>query len=130
MVPWVIVTDGDGNSPKGFKSEWATVRDQHLYVGSMGKEWTSSTGEYVNDDPMFVKRISVTGNIEHVNWAKHYKAIRTAAGIEFPGYLIHGKSTQELARIFYVNLPLRIWRLVRRPQKVVLSPTALLKGAL
>lgn len=89
MIPWVILTDGDGNSPKGFKSEWATVKDEHLYVGSMGKEWTSSTGEYLNDDPMFVKRISFQGHIEHINWAKHYKAMRKAVGIEFPGYLIH-----------------------------------------
>jgi len=89
MLPWIILTDGDGNSEKGFKSEWATVKGEHLYVGSMGKEWTSSTGEYLNDNPMFVKRISPTGQIEHINWTANYKAMRKAVGIEFPGYLIH-----------------------------------------
>lgn len=91
MIPWVILTDGDGISPKGFKSEWATVKDEHLWVGSMGKEWTSSNGEYLNDDPMFVKRISTNGYIESINWEKNYKNLRKAIGIEFPGYLIFGE---------------------------------------
>ncbi|CAA9997889.1 unnamed protein product [Nesidiocoris tenuis] len=87
--PWLILTDCEGKATKGFKSEWSTVKDEHLYVGGMGKEWTSGTGEYVNDCPMFVKRISRTGEIESLNWAERYKAIRRQLGIEFPGYMIH-----------------------------------------
>lgn len=29
----------------GFKCEWATVKDGYLYVGGLGKEWTTTTGE-------------------------------------------------------------------------------------
>lgn len=89
VIPWVILTDGDGKSIKGFKSEWAAVKDEILYVGSMGKEWTSGTGEYINDDPMFIKQITIDGQVTSINWANNYKALRESVGINFPGYLLH-----------------------------------------
>lgn len=63
VVPWVILADGDGNEAKGFKCEWATVKDKHLYVGGIGKEWTTPDGEIINFNPMFVKRISAKGHV-------------------------------------------------------------------
>ena len=44
LVPWVILEDGPGNIDKGFKAEWLAVKDHMLYVGGLGKEWTSTTG--------------------------------------------------------------------------------------
>ena len=44
LVPWVILEDGPGSVPKGFKAEWMTVKDQRLYIGGLGKEWTSQEG--------------------------------------------------------------------------------------
>lgn len=90
VIPWVILMDGEGHSTKGFKSEWATVKDRTLYVGSMGKEWTSGTGEYENDNPMFVKAVSTSGEVKNLNWSEHFKKMReAAAGIKWPGYMIH-----------------------------------------
>eukprot|EP00002_Diphylleia_rotans_P001397 TRINITY_DN1078_c0_g1_i3.p1 TRINITY_DN1078_c0_g1~~TRINITY_DN1078_c0_g1_i3.p1 ORF type:complete len:246 (+),score=50.69 TRINITY_DN1078_c0_g1_i3:53-790(+) len=43
-VPRYILMDGDGKSGKGYKSEWATIKDGYLYVGSMGKEWSTPQG--------------------------------------------------------------------------------------
>lgn len=63
VIPWVLLMDGAGKSSKGFKSEWATVKDEILYVGSMGKEWTSSAGDFENFDPMFVKAITMSGEV-------------------------------------------------------------------
>lgn len=63
VVPWIILMDGDGHSTKGFKSEWATVKDEVLFVGSMGKEWTTASGDFESYDPMFVKAISMTGEV-------------------------------------------------------------------
>ena len=34
---------------------------------------------------MFVKRISITGEVEHLNWYDRYIKLRSRAGIEFPG---------------------------------------------
>ena len=42
-----------------------TVKDHYLYVGGLGKPWTSKTGEIINYDPMWVKKISPEGAIEH-----------------------------------------------------------------
>lgn len=89
VFPWVLLMDGDGRTPKGFKSEWATVKDQVLYVGSMGKEWTTSTGDFESNDPMYVKAVTVHGEVYHLNWMNNFKAIRKSIGIEFPGYMIH-----------------------------------------
>lgn len=104
MIPWVILSDGDGTSPKGFKAEWATVKDEHLFVGSMGKEWTSSTGEFLSYDPMYVKRVSITGEIQHINWTNQYKALRKATGIDFPGYILHesGMWSHELKKWMFL----------------------------
>lgn len=63
VIPWVVMMDGDGRSAKGFKSEWATVKDDHLYVGSMGKEWTTSHGDFETFDPMWVKVVSMSGQV-------------------------------------------------------------------
>lgn len=63
MVPWIVLTDGNGHSEKGLKSEWATVKDETLYVGSMGKEWTTASGEFSSYDPMWVKAININGEV-------------------------------------------------------------------
>lgn len=68
-----------------FKSEWATVKDEQLYVGSMGKEWTSTTGEFVNNNPLWVKTVSVLGETHSLNWVSNFKRLRQAINIEFPG---------------------------------------------
>lgn len=46
---------------KGFKSEWATVKDELLYVGSMGKEWTTPAGAFMNNNPQYIKIITPKG---------------------------------------------------------------------
>lgn len=89
VSPWVILTDGETISPKGFKSEWATVKNNQLFVGSMGKEWTNAAGVFENYNPMLVKVISVNGDVKTLNWVKNFKAVRSALDIEWPGYLIH-----------------------------------------
>ena len=73
----------------GFKSEWATVKDEHLFVGGFGKEWTSPSGELINDNPLWVKRVSADGRVSHWSWKKNFLALRKKVGIDFPGYMIH-----------------------------------------
>ncbi|XP_053607423.1 apyrase [Plodia interpunctella] len=89
VVPWVILTDGNGYAEKGFKSEWATVKDDILYVGSMGKEWTTAAGNFQSYDPMWVKAINMNGEVQHLSWVNQYKSIRSSIGIQWPGYMIH-----------------------------------------
>ncbi|XP_043464951.1 soluble calcium-activated nucleotidase 1 [Leptopilina heterotoma] len=89
IYPWVILMDGNGKNTKGFKSEWATVKDDQLYIGSIGKEWTSSSGEWEHNNPLWIKIISPRGEVQSVNWMDNYKILRQAINIDFPGYMIH-----------------------------------------
>lgn len=69
----------------GFKAEWLAVKDEHLYVGGLGKEWTTTSGEVVNNNPEWVKVVGYHGDVEHENWVPYYNALRSAAGIQPPG---------------------------------------------
>ncbi|VDM75727.1 unnamed protein product [Strongylus vulgaris] len=88
-IPWAILSQGDSTVEGFFKGEWFTVKDGNLYCGSNGKEWTTPTGEYVNDNPMYVKRISPEGGVEVEDWVQRYITLRAAIDIHFPGYIIH-----------------------------------------
>ncbi|KPP58102.1 soluble calcium-activated nucleotidase 1-like [Scleropages formosus] len=103
-VPWVILPDGDGSVPKGFKAEWMAVKDERLYVGGLGKEWTTTTGEVVNDNPEWVKVVGFQGDVEHQNWVPQYNALRSVTGTTPPGYLIHESAawSDTLQRWFFL----------------------------
>ncbi|XP_029290760.1 soluble calcium-activated nucleotidase 1b isoform X1 [Cottoperca gobio] len=103
-VPWVILPDGDGSVSKGFKAEWLAVKDEHLYVGGLGKEWTTTSGEVVNNHPEWVKVVGYHGDVQHENWVPHYNALRSATGIQPPGYLIHESAawSELLQRWFFL----------------------------
>ncbi|KRZ56839.1 Soluble calcium-activated nucleotidase 1, partial [Trichinella nativa] len=88
-IPWLLLADGDGEQPKGFKAEWMTVKNDMLYVGGIGKEWTSVGGEYINDNPMWIKIIDSESRVRHIFWKDEYIKLRAAVGIEYPGYMIH-----------------------------------------
>lgn len=89
VIPWVLLPDGNGKASKGFKCEWATVKDKHLYVGGLGKEWTTTTGEVVNLNPQWVKAIGPSGEVKHIDWHNNYNALRKVTGMNLPGYIIH-----------------------------------------
>uniref|UniRef100_A0A3B4ASS2 Soluble calcium-activated nucleotidase 1 n=1 Tax=Periophthalmus magnuspinnatus TaxID=409849 RepID=A0A3B4ASS2_9GOBI len=103
-VPWVILPDGDGSVSKGFKAEWLAVKDEHLYVGGLGKEWTTTSGEVVNNNPEWVKVVGCHGDVHHENWVLNYNSLRNAAGIHPPGYLIHESAvwSESLQRWFFL----------------------------
>ncbi|KIH46724.1 Apyrase [Ancylostoma duodenale] len=63
--PWVFLIDGSGNATKGLKAEWLTVKGDKLYAGGLGKEWTTTDGVYVNDNPMWIKVVSRTGEVRN-----------------------------------------------------------------
>ena len=50
LIPWVKLNDGPGSTAKGFKSEWMAVKGHRLFVGGLGKEWTSTSGVSEGED--------------------------------------------------------------------------------
>ncbi|CAD6996289.1 apyrase [Ceratitis capitata] len=110
-IPWIILLDGNDHSAKGFKAEWATVKDQQLYVGSMGKEWTTSAGEFENENPMYVKVISPNGEKRSLNWSYNFKYLRQEAmQITWPGYMIHETGVWSSSQNRWYFLPRRCSR--------------------
>ena len=88
-IAWVILPDGDGTEAKGFKAEWMAVKGKTLYVGGLGKEWTTTEGVFQNHNPQWVKSIGPNGDVVHHDWVSRYEALRGALGIQYPGYVIH-----------------------------------------
>lgn len=102
-----VLGDGDGRAEKGFKSEWAAVKDGSLYIGSFGKEWSNDKGEFVNNNPQWVKVIDRHGGVTHVDWTRNYDALRRATGHTFPGYLFHEAAAWNPALQRWVFVPRR-----------------------
>lgn len=69
----------------GFKAEWLAVKDELLYVGGLGKEWTTTTGKVLNENPEWIKIVGPRGDVQHQNWVPNYNLLREAAGIKPPG---------------------------------------------
>lgn len=88
-VAWVILPDGDGREEKGFKAEWMAIKGKTLYIGGLGKEWTTTEGVFENHNPQWVKSIGPNGDVAHHDWVSRYEAVRSALGIQYPGYVIH-----------------------------------------
>jgi len=88
-IPRYILMEGDGHTNKGQKTEWATVKDGQLYVGSIGKEWTNSKGQTLHYNPQCVKVIDTEGRISSQNWRPIFELLRKATNTVYPGYLIH-----------------------------------------
>jgi soluble calcium-activated nucleotidase 1 len=85
---WALA-DGDGNQAKPFKTEWATIKDGSLWVGSIGFEWYKPDGTILHRNAEWVKVVDESGSVQNVNWHPVYQAIRTATNTTLPGFLWH-----------------------------------------
>ena len=61
------------------------MKDEVLWVGGLGKEWTSTTGEVLNQNPQWVKSVGLAGDVQHHNWVTNYNQLRSAVGFQAPG---------------------------------------------
>ena len=61
------------------------MKDKRLYVGGLGKEWTTEKGELVNLNPQWVKSIGPGGDVIHIDWHEKYNALRAKVGMLPPG---------------------------------------------
>lgn len=62
-----------------------TVKGDALWVGGLGKEWTTTTGVVQNLHPQWVKSIGHLGDVQHHNWVEQYNKLRTKGGFDPPG---------------------------------------------
>lgn len=103
--------DGPGNDASAFfKSEWMVVKDDKLIVGGHGRSFTDpEDGTRIkNDNPKWVKVIGKDFKVAHVNWSERYDLIAKAAGVVFPGYLMHEAVLWSAAQKEWIFLPRRV----------------------
>jgi len=89
VAPRYVITEGDGDTDKGMKWEWSTVKDGLLYIGSMGKEYTRSDGSIANVNNLWITIMDSHGEFRRVNWTDQYSFVRDVLGCKSPGYVIH-----------------------------------------
>jgi soluble calcium-activated nucleotidase 1 len=89
VVPRFVLTEGDGDTDKGMKWEWATVKHGELYMGSMGKEYTHKDGSIANTNNLWVSILNSRGEIRRMDWSRPFNVVRAALGAQSPGYLVH-----------------------------------------
>lgn len=88
VVPRFVVTEGDGETDKGMKWEWATVKNNELVMGSMGKAFTDQQGNIVNRNNLYVSFLNSRGELRRENWSNHYDVVREALDVMGQGYII------------------------------------------
>lgn len=89
VVPRLVITEGDGDTDKGMKWEWATVKGNDLYMGSMGKEYTNPDGSVANTNNLWIVVVNPEGQVRRVNWVDNFNVVRTELGASSPGYTIN-----------------------------------------
>lgn len=89
VAPRYVITEGEGDTDKGMKWEWSTVKDGELWMGSMGKEFTNPDGTVANVNNLWVTIMSPSGEFRRINWTNQFGFVRHALGCDSPGYLIH-----------------------------------------
>lgn len=98
LIPRFIINEGNGNATKGMKIEWATTKDDLLYVGSIGREFTDDNGKIVNAARLWVATLDINTKINnksvetstikrYADWTKYYTLLREATGTRNPGYV-------------------------------------------
>jgi soluble calcium-activated nucleotidase 1 len=110
VVPRFVISEGSGETDKGMKWEWSTVKDGQLYMGSMGKEYTLSDGTIKNRNNLWIAVINAFGQVQRVDWSSQYNFVRHALNCDFPGYIIIEACRWSSALNRWVFLPRRISR--------------------
>ena len=86
----VRVLLGDGSKNKGLKTEWSTIKDGKLLIGSTGKERTDDDGNVVHKGEMWIKALDEAFAVTDIDWSTQYGALRAAAQCPHgAGYMIH-----------------------------------------
>lgn len=103
-----ILRDGSGvDKTSKFKGEWAVFKDGELIIGGHGRPVTDSISRIRSTGPLWIKRIRSDFSVSHSNWTENYAKLDSAAGVKFPGYLMHEAVLWSDIRREWVFLPRR-----------------------
>lgn len=106
-IPKEVVKEGNGDSGKGQRHEWATVKDGKLYMGSNGVPMVDANGTVVSDANNWIAILHEDKTIEKVNWADNYEKVRKALGCS-DGYVSHEAVRWSTVHRKWFMLPRRV----------------------
>nr|AGT96431.1 salivary apyrase [Phlebotomus orientalis] len=104
LIPWVILSNGPGNQKDGFKAEWATVKDDKLYVGSTGMTFLDKRTGNISKNALWVKEINKEGEVISINWENQYKKVKDAMRIS-SGFVWHEAVNWSPRKNIWVFMP-------------------------
>jgi len=94
VAPRYVISGGEGDTDKGMKLEWSTEKDDVLYMGSHGTEYTST--DYTNFDGsdaimnnLWVTVMNKHGEFRRIDWTDQYNFVQNALGCPPSGYVTH-----------------------------------------
>lgn len=105
-----LLLDGDGNvKSQVFKGEWMVIKDGDLLIGGHGRPYTvaGDGSKVLSVGPKWVKIVHDGLNVLHTNWTRQYDEVAKAAGVQWPGYLMHEAVLWSNDRREWVFLPRR-----------------------
>nr|BAM69097.1 putative apyrase [Lutzomyia ayacuchensis] len=114
LIPWVVLANGDGKQPDGFKAEWATVKNDKIYVGSTGITFKDEKGN-ANTQSLWVKEITKDGSVTSHDWSQKYKKIREAMKLPEQGFVWHEAVIWSQIRKEWIFLPRKCSHLAFTP---------------
>ena len=117
--------DDDDETAKGMKWEWATTKDNLLYMGSMGKEYitsssssSSSTSDTsatstmsidIDTNKLWITVMDLQGRYRRIDWSTQYNFVRDALNVpKKAGYVTHEAINWSSYLQKWVFLPRRI----------------------
>jgi soluble calcium-activated nucleotidase 1 len=107
-TPWVILPNPEGNGTRNtFKCEWATVKDNELWIGSLGTA-LDKDGNEVNDR-LCIRKLSPDGFVTTVDWTQNYEQLGKALDIDIrTGFVAHESGAWSDLLQKWVFLPRRV----------------------
>jgi len=99
------IADGNGDETKPFKAEWATIKDDAVWLGSIGFEWYGQNGELLHRNAEWIKTIDSSGSVRNLDWHPVYQTLRSATNTTLPGYMWHEAVEWEPVQRLWIMLP-------------------------
>ena len=103
FLRWAIA-DGNGNEPKPFKGEWATIKGDTIWFGSIVSEWYGPNGNILHQNTEWVKFIDANGGIRNLRHLV-YPAIWAATNTSLPGFPWHEAVEWDPLHCRWIMLP-------------------------
>mmetsp|Transcript_25940 Transcript_25940/g.39177 ORF Transcript_25940/g.39177 Transcript_25940/m.39177 type:complete len:410 (-) Transcript_25940:37-1266(-) len=109
VVPRFVITEGNGDFDKGMKLEWSAVKENELYMGSFGKEYSNLDGSIRSTNTLWIDILNRRGELRRLDWTREYNFVRGLLNATYPhGYVVHEAILWSKLHQTWVFVPRRV----------------------